>query len=1056
MIPTRYLGAALCVAWIGSVSTNRAAEVSALPPNQKPASESLSGTIEGRVFNVATGRALARARITIEGTSLETLTDEMGSYRLNETPTGVVRLSVLYVGMNSQTVAVDVPSVGTARRDFELQLQGELGTGKVVGDDVLRLTEFNVVADRELSAQAVSMNEQRFAPNIKSVVAIDEYGDRGNESIMNFLQFLPSVAIVDDAVGAGSVGLRGFPAGNTVMSVDGADFASARDGITSRTTTLIEVPMANISRVEVTKVPTPDMSASGLGGSINIISKRGFEARRPQFEYSVYTQFNNQNGLRLDTVRKNHMPQNSPKRIEPSVTFSYLHPVNSSFSFTVGGSRTWRIKEMDEGTEYSDETSTWDLIGAANGGTATAPKPVQTAGLWQNIAQVVKTDSFNVGSDWRITPNDTLSATFSYRDTYNVSSRSYFNVAYGAGATGDSTFTQGASTGVGTLTQGTNAFWLRSTKSINGTLKYTRDIGLWKFNASGAFSKADAVGREMEEGSFGATPATISNVVIRGTGRPESGSNLMHTITARLRDGTPIDVYDGGNYVLGNPTTGVADRNNSNRTSLRADLERERVGSLLLRLKVGASVGTGERSARRPGQTWAFRPNGATDANARLAKNFDVFDDEFNASAPTIFGQRMRWISSAKVFQLYQQHPDWFVLDQPAAYITNVNNSRKLIETVSAAYLRADAKFFHNRLSVVTGVRFEGTEVEGWGPLNDINAIYRRNADGSFVVDGAGRRVPITTDALAQAHLRYKERGAHATKSYEGFYPSLNVSFDLTDKVVIRTAYARTIGRPEPGNVIPGTSISEPDVTFPLITVNNPGLRPWTADSYDLSFETYFLKNGFGTVGLFQKNISGFFSQVDTPVSPELLDQLGIPADPMLLDGNYNVRTSFNGGDARLRGVEVSYRQSLGFLPSWARGVQIFGNATKMWLDGSQVTQFTGFTPSNYSAGINFIRPRFFVKLNWKYQGDTRRSAQSVNATTPPGTFTYLGARTRWGLNVQYSLTKRVALFASADDLGGGQAKNSLRYAPNTPEYAKPGRIYEYGWYTTVGVRGQF
>jgi outer membrane receptor for ferrienterochelin and colicin len=85
-----------------------------------------------------------------------------------------------------------------------------------------------VVADREMSAQAIAMNEQRHAPNIKSVVAIDEYGDQGDETIMNFLRFLPGVAIADDAPGAGSVSLRGFPSDNTVVQLDGGDFSSAR------------------------------------------------------------------------------------------------------------------------------------------------------------------------------------------------------------------------------------------------------------------------------------------------------------------------------------------------------------------------------------------------------------------------------------------------------------------------------------------------------------------------------------------------------------------------------------------------------------------------------------------------------------------------------------------------------------------------------------------------------------------------------------------------------------------------------------------------------------
>jgi hypothetical protein len=41
-----------------------------------------SATVEGRVFNAATGSALANARVVIEGSTREALTDESGGYRI--------------------------------------------------------------------------------------------------------------------------------------------------------------------------------------------------------------------------------------------------------------------------------------------------------------------------------------------------------------------------------------------------------------------------------------------------------------------------------------------------------------------------------------------------------------------------------------------------------------------------------------------------------------------------------------------------------------------------------------------------------------------------------------------------------------------------------------------------------------------------------------------------------------------------------------------------------------------------------------------------------------
>jgi hypothetical protein len=47
------------------------------------AAQPATGTIEGRVAHATTGRYLVNVRVTIEGTALETFTDELGAYRLD-------------------------------------------------------------------------------------------------------------------------------------------------------------------------------------------------------------------------------------------------------------------------------------------------------------------------------------------------------------------------------------------------------------------------------------------------------------------------------------------------------------------------------------------------------------------------------------------------------------------------------------------------------------------------------------------------------------------------------------------------------------------------------------------------------------------------------------------------------------------------------------------------------------------------------------------------------------------------------------------------------------
>jgi len=353
--------------------------------------------------------------------------------------------------------------------------------------------------------------------------------------------------------------------------------------------------------------------------------------------------------------------------------------------------------------------------------------------------------------------------------------------------------------------------------------------------------------------------------------------------------------------------------------------------------------------------------------NARLAGNFDVFDEAFLTTAPSLFGVRYREISNQKLYELYQKNPSWFALDEPGAHQNIVNNSRQLKERISATYLRTDLRLLEGKLWVVTGVRYEHTAGEGRGPLNDINAQFQKDARGNYIRNAAGQRVLITNDDLALRKLRFQERAATAETSYDGFYPSLNATYTLTPNLLLRAAYARTLGRPDLSFIVPGSTVSDPDVAQPTITINNAQLKPWTANGYDLTLESYNWGGGTGSISAFQKDIKDFFGALSVPATAEALARYDIPNDGTL--DRYMIVTRHNVDTrTRIRGLEFAYRQPLTFLPAWAQGFQVFFNATKLKLVGSNTADFDGYKPSYYAGGINFIRPRYYVKVTYTYE----------------------------------------------------------------------------------------
>ena len=59
----------------------------------------------------------------------------------------------------------------------------------------MKLDAFVVAGDRETDSQAIATNEQRFAPNIKNVMATDSLGDILGGSVGEFLKFLPGITM---------------------------------------------------------------------------------------------------------------------------------------------------------------------------------------------------------------------------------------------------------------------------------------------------------------------------------------------------------------------------------------------------------------------------------------------------------------------------------------------------------------------------------------------------------------------------------------------------------------------------------------------------------------------------------------------------------------------------------------------------------------------------------------------------------------------------------------------------------------------------------------------
>lgn len=1004
--------------------------VSPASGQQPPAS---TGVIEGRVSNAATGAVLGNARVTLDDTGLEITTDGDGRFRIRGVAPGRVTVAVHYVGYDRKAVSVEVVPNGVARADVELSLSDRAGA--VSGDTPVALSAFTVVEQREITAQAVAMNEQRMAPNIKNVVALDEYGDLGQENVGDFLRFLPGITIGSAGLTASEISVRGLPSDTTQLMIDGNLVQGAETG---RVVPPHVVSLGNVSRVEVTKVPTPDSPASGLGGTVNLMRRSAFERKKPVFTYQIYQLLNTDSGVTFGGGPPGMLPGVSPGYNKPSWSFSYLNPLTENFGVSASGGFTWR----KQGLRGRNQTPTWNLVNR-----------FQRQSQHTHIRSIVDTTTAQAGFDWRIKQRHTLYFNYEYKDRWVMVPRDQLVINFGAGATGDASHTQGAATGVGTVTMGGGANQKTTNHNRTTSLRYVFRHDDWEITASAARSSFSLRAQDLENGHLNNVSATLSNLIIRGDGIGVDGSAIPTRFSAVDRAGQAVGIYDGTNYVIDSASSAKRDTENDTlqaRIDVKKDFDR-------LSLRLGTRFNRQDRDHRSKSRTFTFRPNGSAAAADRLAGRFDVFDPVYNATTQTLGGVPVNWISVRKSYELFEQRPDWWVENLATSHTNQVNDSTRLVEEISAFYLRTDFRTLSNKLWLVAGVRYEGTMTEGWGRLNDPNARYVKNANGEIVRNSAGQPVFISADPLVRARQQFQERGAYNKRRYDGYYPSFNATYNLTDNLLLRAGYARTIGRPNLTFIIPGTNIPEEDAPSPrTFSAVNTALKPWTGDNYDLSLESYQIKGGFGSVSVFQKDIKNFFNLVTTELTPEIAADYGIPAGSF--DPGDLLSTRTNGGDATIRGVEFMYRQRLLFLPwSFARSFQIFANANKLKLSGERTADFGSYTPSNYAWGVSLIRPKYSIKFTSSHQGQIRRGLQAVSAANgiPADTYNYDGKRERLSLSAEYSFTKFFSVFSSWTNIGGLDVVN-LRYAPDTPGYARPTSFGELGSLLTLGIKGEF
>lgn len=149
------------------------------------------------------------------------------------------------------------------------------------------------------------------------------------------------------------------------------------------------------------------------------------------------------------------------------------------------------------------------------------------------------------------------------------------------------------------------------------------------------------------------------------------------------------------------------------------------------------------------------------------------------------------------------------------------------------------------------------------------------------------------------------------SNTYQEALPSFSARYEVSDSLVLRAAYARTLTRPDLNQLAPSEVVRGIDAGGGTGTQGNPDLQPFTADNYDIGFEWYFAPESLIAASLFYKDIDGLIdvqTRTETRTFPRQADGVLVTA-PILFT------RPVNGASAEITGVEATAQARFTFLP---------------------------------------------------------------------------------------------------------------------------------------------
>ncbi|MPT46939.1 MAG: TonB-dependent receptor [Sphingobium sp.] len=993
----------------GQIITLRSSGSSSGTTQQSPPQATGTGSVRGRVFNTATGEYVRNAEVRVEGTTIVTYSEDGGTFRLSGVPAGENTISVRYTGLQDAKSVATIGNGQVATLDFDLQVPAYAASGTSDESNMLIVT-----AKRE--GQAAAIMERRAAVNAKTVVAADNFGALTMGDVGEFMKNMPGISLDYTEVDATAVRIGGLDPKYSTFTTDGARMATATSNNNAgRQNSFEQMSITGIESIELNHTLTASMDADSPGGSINMRSKYAFQRNKRQIRFQLGGVGTSDSGLGAF-----YMPDDKRHgRIFPSAQFSYAD-VFLDGRLGVAFSASYNANYVQQDRIQTD----WSYL---PDGTV-----IPYRLMWRPGPKKTSRKAANLTVDYKLTDQLALSlrGTYSFYDVeyFNQYTYLYFGTTTRSYATPDSTSTNIVVNPNGTNTRLRTEYSHRyagtPTYLINPKLEYKGDT--WEAALRTSYSSAEFNFRDVSKGFFVRTDSHLTGIGFTAT-RPSEDSNAWTlTQTAGRPWGDPTS-YNRDADIGNNVRTSESDAKNE-MYGINLDLKKKlALGEVPITLMAGGGIRKNDwRTNEGSWQQYQYvGPTGdltqrAPEAVIPWTTRYQFQIHGFDAG--NMNAQNWRADSNYATYDIYRNHPEYFVADTVANLKRRLDNDKRIQEEISSAYFEVQGKA--GKASFDLGLRYEKTSTKA--RIADIRPVSEVTAAGYDV---------NTVDGL----LYQYNGGRYSTRdgNYDDWFLSGGVKYDFTRKLVGQVSFSQSILRPDYGNL--GGVVSVNDDTM-IVTVPNPELKPERSTKYYASLQYFLEPSGIIAVSYYRLDMK------DMQITGITVNPEDVGYNPNDYAG-YTFRSAQNApGTSRNNGLTVEYDQQLTFLPGALRGFSLRGSYTNVDPDGVRVN----LPKHSANWGLRYAYGKFDVQLTGNWQAKYRTSALSNTETTANNGILYHKGRELWNISASYKINKNFEVMLAGRNIFNAPDIIYSNVASRVQQYS----IYGSMW--NIGIKGTF